>query len=110
MNLLVLELYNAFLKMYIKVFRTPQKKYIYSKQLTPVRNQYIDTEHENLDKIKGDILGEIINGYVITQNILGIDFIDELLDPFNKAIEENKLLECEAKKEGHQEEKKSIEI
>jgi len=100
MNLLVLELYNAFLKMSIKVFRTPQKTYIYSKQLTPVRNQYKDTEHEYLDEIKGDILGEIINGYVITQNILGIDFIDDILDPINKAIKENK----------GQEEKKSIEI
>jgi len=107
MNLLVLNLYNAFLKMSIKVFRTPEKTYIYSKQLTPVRNQYYDTEHKTLDEIKGDILGEIINGYVITQNILGIDFIDGLLEPVHKAINENKLLENEKK---GTEEEKSIEV
>jgi len=107
MNLLVLNLYNNFLKMSIKVFRTPEKTYIYSKQLTPVRNQYIDTEYTTLDEIKGDILGEIINGYVITQNILGIDFIDGLLEPVHKAIKENKLLENEKK---GTEEEKSIEV
>jgi hypothetical protein len=110
MNLLVLELYNAFLKMSIKVFRTPQKTYIYSKQLTPVRNQYKDTEYANLDEIKGDILGEIINGYVITQNMLGIDFIDNLLEPVNNAIKENKLLGTIDENDGQEETKKSIEI
>lgn len=106
MNLLVLELYNSFLKMSIKVFRTPKKTFIVSKQLTPVRNQFLDEEYLTLEEIKGDILGEIINGYVITQNILGIDFIDCLLEPINKA-----LLEVQQSEDNKpQEEKKSIEI
>jgi len=75
--------------MSIQIFRTPKKTYIVSKQLTPVRNQYYDTEYTSLDDMKGDLLSEIINGYVITQNMLGIDFIDSLLEPINIAIEDN---------------------
>jgi len=93
MNILVLNLYNSFLRLHIKIFRTPDRKFIYSKQLTPNRNLWKDTEFDSLDQIKGEVFGEIINGYIITQNLLGMDFIDDLMTPMlniNDGVEEEK--------------------
>tara|TARA_R100001086_G_scaffold249882_1_gene191546 strand:- start:1379 stop:1753 length:375 start_codon:yes stop_codon:yes gene_type:complete len=98
MDITLLQMYNPMLKMSIKLSRTSSKKYKLSKQITPVRNIWVDDLFDNLDDIKGLLLGEIINGFEIKINNLGIDFIDELLDPINKAIEEDKMIE-EKKKE-----------
>ena len=92
MDISIVELYNSYLKMGIKIFRTPEKKFRYSKQITPMRNIWIDTIYDNLDDFKGELLGEIINGYIITQNQLGLDFIDTLMKPIEdskKSIEQD---------------------
>ena len=92
MDISIIELYNSYLKMGIKIFRTPNKKFKYSKQITPLRNIWIDTIYDNLDDFKGEILGEIINGYVITFNQLGLNFIDEIMQPIEdskKPIEQD---------------------
>tara|TARA_Y100000114_G_C11528298_1_gene216782 strand:- start:144 stop:530 length:387 start_codon:yes stop_codon:yes gene_type:complete len=90
MDITLLQLYNPMLKMSVKLSRTSNKKYKLSKQITPVRNVWVDDLYDNLDDIKGLLIGEIINGFDIKVNNLGIDFIDELLEPINKAIEEDK--------------------
>lgn len=95
MDITLLQLYNPMLKMTVKLSRTSNKKYKLSKQITPVRNIWVDDLYDNLDDIKGLILGEIINGFDIKVNNLGIDFLDELLEPVNKAIEEDKEKELE---------------
>ncbi len=95
MDITLLQLYNPMLKMTVKLSRTSNKKYKLSKQITPVRNIWVDDLYDNLDEIKCLILSEIINGFDIKTNNLGIDFIDELLDPLNKAIEEDKAKELE---------------
>ncbi len=95
MDITPLQLYNPMLKMTVKLSRTSNKKYKLSKQITPVRNIWVDDLYDNLDEIKCLILSEIINGFDIKTNNLGIDFIDELLDPLNKAIEEDKAKELE---------------
>lgn len=102
MDITLLQLYNPMLKMTVKLSRTSNKKYKLSKQITPVRNIWVDDLYDDLDEIKGLILSEIINGFDIKANNLGIDFIDELLDPINKAIEEDKMIE-EKKKENEEE-------
>jgi hypothetical protein len=100
MDITLLQLYNPMLKMAVKLSRTSNKKYKLSKQITPVRNVWVDDLYDNLDDIKGLLIGEIINGFDIKVNNLGIDFIDELLEPINKAIEEDKEKELlEIKKE-----------
>jgi len=93
MDITLLQLYNPMLKMTVKLSRTSNKKYKLSKQITPVRNIWVDDLYDDLDEIKGLILSEIINGFDIKANNLGIDFIDELLEPINKAIEEDKAKE-----------------
>ena len=100
MDIKLLQLYNPMLKMSVKLSRTSNKKYKLSKQITPVRNVWVDDLYDNLNDIKGLLIGEIINGFDIKVNNLGIDFIDELLEPINKAIEEDKAKELlEIKKE-----------
>lgn len=83
MNITLLTLYHPMLKMSITLKRTPEKKYIYSKQITPVRNIWTDQVIDDLESIKGDMMGEIINGYEIKQNMLGMDFIDDVLSLTN---------------------------
>ncbi len=103
-------MYNPMLRMTIKLSRTSNKKYKLSKQITPVRNIWVDDLYDNLNDIKGLLLGEIINGFEIKINNLGIDFIDEILDPINKAIEEDKAKELEEiKKEIKENEEECIE-
>jgi len=100
MDITLLQLYNPMLKMSVKLSRTSNKKYKLSKQITPIRNVWVDDLYDNLNEIKGLLIGEIINGFDIKVNNLGIDFIDELLEPINKAIEEDKEKELlEIKKE-----------
>lgn len=79
MDINVLEMYNADMKMGILIKRTPTKKYKYCTQISPVRNIWDEKEFENLEDIRGMILGEVVNGYTIKQNLLGIDFIDSIL-------------------------------
>jgi|TARA_R100000455_G_C6248568_1_gene105756 hypothetical protein len=110
MDITLLQMYNPMLKMTIKLSRTSNKKYKLSKQITPVRNIWVDDLYDNLNDIKGLLLGEIINGFEIKINNLGIDFIDEILDPINKAIEEDKAKELEEiKKEIKENEEECIE-
>ena len=110
MDITLLQMYNPMLKMTIKLSRTSNKKYKLSKQITPVRNIWVDDLYDNLSDIKGLLLGEIINGFEIKINNLGIDFIDEILDPINKAIEEDKAKELEEiKKEIKENEEECIE-
>ena len=100
MDITLLQLYNPMLKMSVKLSRTSNKKYKLSKQITPIRNVWVDDLYDNLNDIKSLLIGEIINGFDIKVNNLGIDFIDELLEPINKAIEEDKEKELlEIKKE-----------
>ena len=80
MEISLLELYHPLVKLSIILKRTPEKKYKYLKQYTPGRGIYDEQIIENLDDIKGDLMGEIINGFVIKHNILGIDFVDDLMD------------------------------
>lgn len=108
MDITLLQLYNPFLKMSVKLSRTSNKKYKLSKQITPVRNVWVDDLYDNLDDIKGLILGEIINGFEIKVNNLGINFLDELLDPINKAIEEDKEKELEEIKKEIEENKEEL--
>tara|TARA_R100000278_G_C5362435_1_gene125905 strand:- start:170 stop:544 length:375 start_codon:yes stop_codon:yes gene_type:complete len=110
MDITLLQMYNPMLRMTIKLSRTSNKKYKLSKQITPVRNIWVDDLYDNLSDIKGLLLGEIINGFEIKINNLGIDFIDEILDPINKAIEEDKAKELEEiKKEIKENEEECIE-
>tara|TARA_Y100000114_G_C11542104_1_gene223096 strand:+ start:27 stop:401 length:375 start_codon:yes stop_codon:yes gene_type:complete len=110
MDITLLQMYNPMLRMTIKLSRTSNKKYKLSKQITPVRNIWVDDLYDNLNDIKGLLLGEIINGFEIKINNLGIDFIDEILDPINKAIEEDKAKELEEiKKEIKENEEECIE-
>tara|TARA_E500000318_G_scaffold83840_2_gene79534 strand:- start:1849 stop:2118 length:270 start_codon:yes stop_codon:yes gene_type:complete len=89
MDISIIELYNSYLKMGIRILRTPDRKFKYSKQITPLRNIWVDTIYEDLDEFKGEILSEIINGYKITHNQLGLDFIDTIMKP----IEDSKKID-----------------
>jgi hypothetical protein len=79
MDINVLEMYNVEMKMGVVIKRTPTKTYKYCTQISPARNIWSDEEFDCLDQIKGKILGEIVNGYTIKQNLLGLDFIDSIL-------------------------------
>ena len=113
-----MQLYNPMLKMAVKLSRTTNKKYKFSKQITPVRNIWVDEYYNSLDEVKDLIIFEIINGFDIKVNNLGMDFLDELLEPINEAIEENKekeLLELkqeieENEKENQKEAKQSLRV
>lgn len=80
MDINVLEMYNAEMKMGVVIKRTPTRKYKYCTQISPARNIWSDEEFDTLGEIKGKILGEIVNGYTIKQNLLGLDFIDSILN------------------------------
>ena len=80
MDINVLEMYNAEMKMGVVTKRTPTRKYKYCTQISPARNIWSDEEFDTLGEIKGKILGEIVNGYTIKQNLLGLDFIDSILN------------------------------
>tara|TARA_R110000822_G_C15188720_1_gene481118 strand:+ start:579 stop:848 length:270 start_codon:yes stop_codon:yes gene_type:complete len=80
MEISLLELYHPLVRLSIILKRTTDKKYRYLKQYTAGRAIYDEQIIENLDDIKGDLMGELINGYIIKHNILGIDFVDGLMD------------------------------
>ena len=79
-NIEVFGMYNKFVKLSIEIFRTKDKKFIYKQQLSPARNLYFEKEYDELGyELKSLILTEIINGYEIKTNLLGLDFVDNLL-------------------------------
>ena len=79
-NIEVFSLYNNFVKLSINIFRTKDKKYLYKQQLAPARNLYFEKEYPELNyELKSLILCEIINGYIIKTNLLGLDFVDDLM-------------------------------
>jgi hypothetical protein len=98
MDITLLQLYNPFLKMSIKLSRS-NRKYKLSKQITPVRNIWVDDVYEDLSQVKGILLGELINGFEIKMNNMGMDFLDELVEPINKAIEEDEKLKIKQSEE-----------
>ena len=80
MELTLLHLYNADLKLGTTLKRTKDKKYKIIKQITPNRNINTTTIYEDLEPVKKELFCDIINGYVITQNIMGLSIVDELLN------------------------------
>ena len=79
-NIEVFSLYNSFVNLSIEIFRTKDKKFIYKQQLSPARNLYFEKEYDELGyELKSLILCEIINGYEIKTNLLGLDFVDDLM-------------------------------
>ena len=79
-NIEVFSLYNEFVKLSITIFRTKTKKFLYKQQLAPARNLYFEKEYDELGyDLKSLILCEVINGYEIKTNLLGLDFVDELM-------------------------------
>ena len=83
MDINVLELYNVEMKLSVVIKRTSTKQYKYCTQISPVRNIWTEEVFDTLHEIKGKILGEIVNGYTIRQNLLGLDFIDSILCPID---------------------------
>ena len=90
MNITLLELYHPMLKMGITLKRTPNKDYLYYRQIASRRDIWSGKVVSDLEEIKGELMGELINGYEITQNLMGIDFIDSVLAPIHAADEEEK--------------------
>lgn len=80
LDVTLLKLYNADMKLGITLKRTRDKKYKYVKQITPNRNIHSTSIHDDLDTIKGDLFCDVINGYTITHNMLGLDFVDEIIN------------------------------
>tara|TARA_R110000751_G_scaffold49992_2_gene110859 strand:+ start:910 stop:1170 length:261 start_codon:yes stop_codon:yes gene_type:complete len=79
-NIEVFSLYNNFVKLSINIYRTKDRKFIYKQQLAPARNLYFEKEYPELNyELKSLILCEVINGYIIKTNLLGLDFVDELM-------------------------------
>jgi len=79
-NIEVFSLYNEVVKLSIEIFRTKDKKFIYKQQLAPARNLYFEKMYDCLGyELKSLILCEIINGYEIKTNLLGLEFVDELM-------------------------------
>jgi hypothetical protein len=79
-NIEVFSLYNKFVKLSIEIFRTKDKKFIYKQQLAPARNLYFEKMYDCLGyELKSLILCEIINGYEIKSNLLGLEFVDDLM-------------------------------
>ena len=79
-NIEVFSLYNNFVKLSINIYRTKDRKFIYKQQLAPARNLYFEKEYPELNyELKSLILCEVINGYEIKTNLLGLDFVDELM-------------------------------
>lgn len=80
-NIEIFSLYNKFVKLSIEIFRTKDKKFIYKQQLAPARNLYFEKVFDELGyELKSLILTEIINGYEIKTNLLGLSFVDELME------------------------------
>lgn len=90
MDITLVELFNPMLKMKVRLSRTYNKKYKFSKQITPVRNIWVDEIYDDLEKVKLLIIGELINGFELKINNMGLTFIDEILEPLNEAIEKHK--------------------
>jgi len=79
-NIEVFSLYNEVVKLSIEIFRTKDKKFIYKQQLAPARNLYFEKMYDCLGyELKSLILCEIINGYEIKSNLLGLEFVDDLM-------------------------------
>ena len=79
-NIEVFSLYNNFVKLSINIYRTKDRKFIYKQQLAPARNLYFEKEYPELNyELKSLILCEVINGYEIKTNLLGLDFVDNLM-------------------------------
>ena len=79
-NIEVFSLYNNFVKLSINIYRTKDKKFIYKQQLAPARNLHYQKEYNELGyELKSLIFCEIINGYEVKSNLLGLDFVDELM-------------------------------
>ena len=79
-NIEVFSLYNNFVKLSINIYRTKDRKFIYKQQLAPARNLYFEKEYPELNyELKSLILCEVINGYIIKTNLLGLDFVDDLM-------------------------------
>ena len=79
-NIEIFGMYNKFVKLSIEIFRTKDKKFIYKQQLSPARNLYFEKQYDELGyELKSLILCEIINGYEIKTNLLGLEFVDELM-------------------------------
>jgi hypothetical protein len=79
-NIEVFSLYNSFVNLSIEIFRTKDKKFIYKQQLSPARNLYFEKQYDELGyELKSLILCEILNGYEIKTNLLGLEFVDELM-------------------------------
>ena len=81
MELTVIEMYNSELKLGVVIKRTSTKKYKYCTQISPARNLWSEEIFDTLGEIKGKLLGEIVIGYSIKQNLLGLEFIDSILTP-----------------------------
>jgi len=90
MDITLVELFNPMLKMKVRLSRTSNKKFKFSKQITPVRNIWVDEIYDDLEKVKYLIIGELINGFELKINNMGLTFIDEILAPLNEAIEKHK--------------------
>lgn len=94
-DITVFELYNSFLKLHIRIKRTKNKTFKYCQQITPMRNIWTEEIYDSLDNnnIKSLIMTEIINGYTIKQNLLGLDFIDDIMTPIEREIGVKRKLE-----------------
>ena len=79
LDITLLKLYNADVKLGITLKRTREKQYKYIKQITPNRNMHTTVVHDDLENIKSEIFCDIMNGYQITHNLLGLDLIDSIL-------------------------------
>ena len=80
LDITLLKLYNADVKLGITLKRTRGKQYKYIKQITPNRNMHTTEVYDDLELIKSEIFCDIVNGYEITHNLLGLDLIDSILD------------------------------
>jgi len=80
LDITLLKLYNADVKLGITLKRTRNKQYKYIKQITANRNMYTTEVYDDLELIKSEIFCDIVNGYEITHNLLGLDLIDSILE------------------------------
>ena len=80
LDITLLKLYNADVKLGITLKRTRSKQYKYIKQITANRNMHTTQIYDDLELIKSEIFCDIVNGYEITHNLLGLDLIDSILE------------------------------
>jgi len=78
MDITLVKLYNSDVKLTRTLKRTQDKKYKYIKQITH-RNMHTTEVYDSIEDVKSEIFCDIINGYQITQNLLGLDLIDSIL-------------------------------